>query len=37
MAANKYNIPRMKLLAEEALCLNLNDDKILDVAKFAHR
>jgi len=35
-AANKYNIPRMKLLAEEALCQNLNDDTVLEVAKFAN-
>ena len=35
-AANKYNIPRMKLLAEEALCQNLSDDTVLDVAKYAY-
>jgi len=35
-AANKYNIPRMKLLAEEALCQNLNDETVLEVAKFAN-
>ena len=35
-AANKYNIPRMKLLAEEALCQNLSDDTVLLVAKFAN-
>ena len=35
MAASKYNIPRMKLLAEEALCQNLTDETVLDVAKFA--
>ena len=35
-AANKYNIPRMKLLAEEALCQNLSDETVLDVAKYAY-
>jgi speckle-type POZ protein len=36
MAANKYNIVRMKVLSEEALCQNLTDETVLDVAKFAH-
>ena len=35
MAANKYNIPRMQLLAEEALCSNLSDETVLEVARFA--
>ena len=35
MAANKYNIPRMQVLAEEALCSNLNDETVLEVARFA--
>lgn len=37
MAANKYDIPGLKLLAEEALCENINYETILDVAKFAHK
>jgi speckle-type POZ protein len=36
-ASNKYNLPRLKALCEEAVCQDLDDAKVIDVAILAHQ